>query len=236
MKKQVEEERSRYQEEHLGQAVLKYAQDVFAISMFKNIKYDQIITCLKLGHLFLSSFSHHFPYEAWIKISPTSRVLGKTSKARGGSGACDASQRRGQVRSCQGSWRSWRWVFSAPKRCGKLENPHGSIGKMIGKWWVFNKKRLLVYRRVKTCKDIPEIVVLWCLRWDLRKFGTTIEWEFLILGRWVTVNPSFLWFVRSLGLSVGLFGLIYSTYHCLSFGMIYWYPNLLCLWYLLYLL
>jgi hypothetical protein len=160
MKKQVEEERSRYQEEHLGQAVLKYAQDVFADSMFKNIKYDQIITCLKLGHLFLSSFSHHFPYETWIKISPTSRVLGKTSKARGGSGACDASQRRGQVRSCQGSWRSWRWVFSAPKRCGKLENPHGSIGKMIGKWWVFNKKRLLVYRRVKTCKDIPEIVVL----------------------------------------------------------------------------
>jgi hypothetical protein len=94
----------------------------------------------------------------------------------------------------------------------------------------------LVYRRVKTCKDIPEIVVLWCLRWDLRKFGTTIEWEFLILGRWVTVNPSFLWFVRSLGLSVGLFGLIYSTYHCLSFGMIYWYPNLLYLLYLLYLL
>lgn len=127
MKKQVEEERSRYQEEHLGQAVLKYAQDVFAISMFKNIKYDQIITCLKLGHLFLSSFSHHFPYEAWIKISPTSRVLGKTSKARGGSGACDASQRRGQVRSCQGSWRSWRWVFSAP------ENPHGSIDRqMVG--------------------------------------------------------------------------------------------------------
>ena len=27
-------------------------------------------------------------------------------------------------------------------------------------------------------KDIPEIVVLWCLRWDLRKFGTTIEWGF----------------------------------------------------------